>query len=36
MRTMESFDVKIGTLQHILKSYKVADEIAAHGAGRQA
>jgi len=33
MRTMESFGVKIGTLQHILEGYKIADEIAAHGAG---
>jgi len=33
MRTMESFKVKIGTLQHILEGYKIADEIAAHGAG---
>lgn len=33
LRTMESFNVKIGTLQHILEGYKVADEIAAHGAG---
>ena len=33
IRTMESFGVKIGTLQHILEGYKIADEIAAHGAG---
>jgi N-acetylglucosamine-6-phosphate deacetylase len=33
LRVMESFNVKIGTLQHILEGYKVADEIAAHGAG---
>jgi N-acetylglucosamine-6-phosphate deacetylase len=33
MRVMESFKVKIGTLQHILEGYKVADEIAKHGAG---
>lgn len=33
MRTMESFKVRIGTLQHVLEGYKVADEIAAHGAG---
>jgi N-acetylglucosamine-6-phosphate deacetylase len=33
LRTMESFGVKVGTLQHILEGYKVADEIAAHGAG---
>ncbi|PYK97921.1 MAG: hypothetical protein DME19_14560 [Verrucomicrobia bacterium] len=33
LRTMESFGVKVGTLQHILEGYKVADEIARHGAG---
>jgi len=33
LRTMESFGVRVGTLQHILEGYKVADEIAAHGAG---
>ncbi|MEP6662867.1 MAG: amidohydrolase, partial [Verrucomicrobiota bacterium] len=33
LRTMESFGVKIGTFQHVLEGYKVADEIAAHGAG---
>jgi imidazolonepropionase-like amidohydrolase len=33
LRTMEAFNVKIGTLQHILEGYKLADEIAAHGAG---
>ena len=33
LRTMESFKVRIGTLQHVLEGYKVADEIAAHGAG---
>lgn len=33
IRTMESFKVRIGTLQHVLEGYKVADEIAAHGAG---
>lgn len=27
------FKIKIGTLQHILEGYKVADEIAKHGAG---
>ena len=30
---MESFHVQVGTLQHILEGYKVADEIAKHGAG---
>jgi N-acetylglucosamine-6-phosphate deacetylase len=33
LRTMESFNVRVGTLQHILEGYKVADEIATHGAG---
>ena len=33
LRTMESFGVRIGTLQHVLEGYKVADEIARHGAG---
>lgn len=33
LRTCEEFGVKVGTLQHILEGYKVADEIAAHGAG---
>jgi imidazolonepropionase-like amidohydrolase len=33
LRTMEAFNVTVGTLQHILEGYKVADEIAAHGAG---
>jgi N-acetylglucosamine-6-phosphate deacetylase len=33
LRTMESFGVQVGTLQHVLEGYKVADEIAAHGAG---
>ena len=33
MRTMEKFGVRIGTLQHVLEGYKIADEIAAHGAG---
>jgi len=33
LRLMESFGVKIGTFQHVLEGYKVADEIAAHGAG---
>jgi imidazolonepropionase-like amidohydrolase len=36
MRTMERFGVKIGTLQHVLEGYKIADEIAAHGAGASA
>lgn len=33
LRTMEAFNVKVGTLQHILEGYKVADEIRAHDAG---
>ncbi|MEO7300651.1 MAG: amidohydrolase family protein, partial [Verrucomicrobiota bacterium] len=33
IRLMEEFGVKIGTFQHVLEGYKVADEIAAHGAG---
>lgn len=33
LRAMESFGVKVATLQHILEGYKVADEIARHGAG---
>lgn len=36
LRTMESFDVRVATLQHILEGYKVADEIARHGAGASA
>ncbi|MEO1369866.1 MAG: amidohydrolase family protein, partial [Acidobacteriota bacterium] len=30
---LEDFGFKISTLQHVLEGYKVADEIAAHGAG---
>ncbi len=33
LRTMERFGVKVGSLQHVLEGYKVADEIAMHGAG---
>ena len=33
LRVMESFHVKVGTLQHVLEGYKIADEIAKHGAG---
>jgi len=36
LRTMESFGVQVATLQHILEGYKVADEIARHGAGASA
>lgn len=32
LRTMELYDVKVGTLQHILEGYKVSREIAEHGA----
>lgn len=33
MRLMESFGVKIASFQHVLEGYKIADEIAKHGAG---
>jgi imidazolonepropionase-like amidohydrolase len=33
LRTAEQFGVHVATLQHVLEGYKVADEIAAHGAG---
>ena len=33
LRVCEEFDVRVGTLQHILEGYKVADVIAKHGAG---
>jgi N-acetylglucosamine-6-phosphate deacetylase len=32
LRVCEEFGVKVGTLQHILEGYKVADAIAKHGA----
>ncbi len=32
LRTLERFDVRIGTLQHILEGYKVNPEMAKHGA----
>jgi N-acetylglucosamine-6-phosphate deacetylase len=32
LRTLEEFSITIGSLQHILEGYKVAPEIAAHGA----
>jgi len=32
LRLAERFDFRIGTLQHILEGYKVADAIADHGA----
>lgn len=33
LRTMESFGIRVASLQHVLEGYKVADEIALHGAG---
>jgi imidazolonepropionase-like amidohydrolase len=33
LRVMEEFKVRVGTLQHILEGYKVADEIVKHGTG---
>lgn len=33
MRLAEEFGFKITAFQHVLEGYKVADEIAAHGAG---
>jgi hypothetical protein len=33
LRVADEFKIKIGTLQHILEGYKIADEIAKHGAG---
>jgi imidazolonepropionase-like amidohydrolase len=33
MRLAEDFGFRVATLQHVLEGYKVADEIAAHGAG---
>ena len=32
IRTCDDFKIKIGTLQHILEGYKVADAMAKHGA----
>ena len=32
IRTLESHDITIGSFQHILEGYKVADEMAKHGA----
>ena len=34
LRVADEFGFKIRTLQHVLEGYKVAKEIAAHGAGR--
>ncbi len=33
LRVAEEFRFRIATLQHVLEGYKVADEIARHGAG---
>ena len=33
MRVAEEFGFRIATFQHVLEGYKVADEMAAHGAG---
>ncbi len=33
LRVCEEFGVRVGTLQHVLEGYKVANEIAQHGAG---
>ncbi|NUN47899.1 MAG: amidohydrolase family protein, partial [Candidatus Brocadiae bacterium] len=36
VRLMDGLKVRIGTFQHVLEGYKVADEIARHGAGGSA
>ncbi len=33
MRLAEEYGIRVGTFQHVLEGYKVADEMAAHGAG---
>lgn len=33
LRLAEQFGIRIATFQHALEGYKIADEIAAHGAG---
>jgi imidazolonepropionase-like amidohydrolase len=33
IRTAEEFGVRVATFQHVLEGYKIADEIARHGAG---
>ena len=33
LRLADEFGFRVGTLQHVLEGYKVADEIARHGAG---
>ena len=32
LRVLEEYGITVGTLQHILEGYKVADELAKHGA----
>ncbi|MDA1052814.1 MAG: amidohydrolase family protein [Planctomycetota bacterium] len=32
IRTLDDFDIRIGSFQHILEGYKVADAMAKHGA----
>ncbi len=32
LRTLDDYDITIGSFQHILEGYKVADAMAAHGA----
>ena len=33
MKVAEDFGIRIATLQHVMEGYKIADEIAKHGAG---
>ena len=33
LRVAEEFGIKVATFQHVLEGYKVADEMAKHGAG---
>ena len=33
LRVAEDFNFRVATFQHVLEGYKVADELAAHGAG---
>ncbi len=33
MRVAEDFGFRIGTFQHVLEGYKIADQLAKHGAG---
>lgn len=33
MNVLEEFDVHVATFQHVLEGYKIADELARHGAG---